>query len=113
MSCIPFILKNSTGVIVIGGIGNLRNESEDTVYIDLDSKEVNCFIINILKYFYFKLKSIIIKKFNYLPFGSSFTNPQFLPLTFGIESSSFIYNITNENRIISFNLQNYEFGGVE
>jgi hypothetical protein len=93
MSCIPFIFANKTGIIVTGGIGNLRTESEDTVFIDLDSKEV--------------------KKFNYLPFGSSFTNPQFLPLTFGVETSSFIYNITNENRIVSFNLQNYEFTGVE
>ena len=92
MACIPFNFKKKKGIIITGGIGNLRNESDDTIYIDLNSKNVN--------------------NFNYLPFGSSFTNPCFLPLTLGVEST-FLYNISNENKIVSFNLQNYSFLGIE
>ena len=95
MACIPFNLTNFTnkkGIIITGGVGSLRNESDDTIFIDLEEKSV--------------------KKFNYMPFASSFTNPLFLPLPFGVEPN-FIYNISNENKIISFNLENYGFSGTE
>ena len=95
MACIPFIpfnIKDKKGVIITGGIGNLRNESDDTIFIDLEKNNVN--------------------KFNYLPFGASFTNPNFLPLTLGVETK-IVYNITNENKIVSFNLENYTFLGTE
>ena len=92
MACIPFNMKNGKGIIITGGVGNLRNESDDTIYIDLEKNNVN--------------------KFNFLPFGASFTNPNFLPLTLGVEPKT-IYNITNENKIISFNLENYSFSGNE
>ena len=92
MSCIPFNFKNKKGIIITGGIGSLRNESDDTIFIDLEEKNV--------------------KKFNSLPFGSTFTNPNFIPLTIGVEATS-IYNISNENRVISFNLENYGFAGIE
>lgn len=92
MACIPFNMKNGKGIIITGGVGNLRNESDDTIYIDLEKNNVN--------------------KFNFLPFGASFTNPNFLPLTLGVEPK-IIYNITNENKIISFNLENYSFSGNE
>ena len=92
MACIPFNMKNGKGIIITGGVGNLRNESDDTIYIDLEKNNVN--------------------KFNFLPFGASFTNPNFLPLTLGVEPK-IIYNITNENKIISFNLENYSFSGIE
>ena len=91
MSCIPFNFANKQGIVVVGGVGSLRNDLEDAIFIELDSKNV--------------------KNFNYLPFQSSFTNPCFLPLSLGIQPK-YIYNITNENEIISFNLEVCEFSGI-
>ena len=92
MACIPLKFNNRNGIIITGGISNLRNESNDTIYIYLDSCNIN--------------------KFNPLPFGCSFTNPYFLPLTFGIEPTS-LYNITNENKIVSYDTKFFTFSGVE
>ena len=92
MACIPFNFTNKQGIIIVGGVGNLRNDLEDTIFIELDTNNV--------------------KKFNVMPFGSSFTNPIFLPLTLGTQPR-YIYNITNENEIISFNLESCQFSGLE
>ena len=92
MACIPWNFNKRNGIIITGGIGNLRNESDDSFYIYLDSCNIN--------------------KFNCLPFGCSFTNPIFLPLTLGIESKIF-YNVTNENKIVSFETNNFTFSGTE
>ena len=92
MACIPFNFTNKQGIIVLGGVGTLRNDLEDAIFIELDTNNV--------------------KKFNILPFGSSFTNPNFLPLTLGAQPR-FIYNVTNENEIISFNLETCQLSAIE
>ena len=92
MSCIPFNFTNKQGIIVVGGVGNLRNDLDDTIFLELDKNNV--------------------KRFNIMPIGSSFTNPNFLSLTLGAQPK-YIYNITNENKIISFNLESYQFSGIE
>ena len=92
MACIPLNFTNKQGIIVVGGVGNLRNDLDDTIFLELDKNNV--------------------KRFNIMPIGSSFTNPNFLPLTLGAQPK-YIYNITNENKIISFNLESYQFSGVE
>ena len=91
MSCIPLNFTNKQGILLIGGIGTLKNDLEDTIFVELDTNNV--------------------KSFNFLPFSSSFTNINFLPLTLGI-SPKYMYNFTNENEIICFNLENYEFSGL-
>ena len=92
MSCIPLNFTNKQGVLLVGGLGSLKNDLEDTIFVELDTNNV--------------------KKFNFLPFASSFTNTNFLTLTLGA-SPKYMYNFTNENEIISFNLENYEFSGLE
>ena len=92
MACIPLNFTNKQGIMVIGGVGNLRNDLEDSIFIELDTNNV--------------------KKFIFLPFGSSFTNPNFLPLTLGTHTR-YIYNISNENEIVCFNLESCKFKGIE
>ena len=92
MSCIPINFTNKQGILLVGGLGSLKNDLEDNIFIELDTNNV--------------------KKFNLLPFASSFTNTNFLPLTLGI-SPKYMYNFDNENEIVCFNLENYEFSGLE
>ena len=92
ISCIPLNFTNKQGILLVGGIGALKNDLEDSIFVELDTNN--------------------IKKFSPLPLASSFTNTNFLPLTLGI-SPKYMYNFTNENEIICFNLENYEFSGLE
>ena len=89
-SCIPYTKDNKKGVIVVGGINSLRNETKETVLIDLDSNKA--------------------ESYNQLPFNSSFTNSNFN----GFDKYSCcneLINISNEFNVIRFNLDNNNFYG--
>ena len=89
-SCIPYIKDNKKGVIVVGGINSLRNETKETVFIDLDSNKA--------------------ESYNQLPSNSSFTNSYFN----GFDKYSCcneLINISNEFNVIRFNLDNNNFYG--
>ena len=90
-ACIPFAKENKNGVIIVGGINSLRNETKETVFIDLDSNKGDVF--------------------NQLPINSSFTNSYFT--TFGKYSCyNEMINISNEFNVVKFNLDNNNFFGL-
>ena len=90
-ACIPFEKDKQKGVIIVGGINSLRNETKETVFINLDSNKGELF--------------------NQLPFNSSFTNSYFI--SFGKYSCyNEMINISNEFNIVKFNLDNNNFFGI-
>ena len=90
-SCIPFEKKENKGILIIGGVNALRNETKEVVYIDLDNEKAELF--------------------NQLPCNSSFTNIYFT--NFGKYSSfNETINISNEFNIIKFNLDKNTFLGA-
>ena len=90
-ACIPFEKDKQKGVIIVGGINSLRNETKETVFINLDSNKGEVF--------------------NQLPFNSSFTNSYFI--SFGKYSCyNELINISNEFNVVKFNLDNNNFFGL-
>ena len=90
-ACIPFEKDKQKGVIIVGGINSLRNETKETVFINLDSNKGELF--------------------NQLPFNSSFTNSYFI--SFGKYSCyNEMINISNEYNVVKFNLDNNNFFGL-
>ena len=90
-ACIPLEKEEKKGVIVVGGINSLRNETKETLFVDLDNNKADVF--------------------NPLPYNSSFTNSYFT--TFG-KYSCFkeMINISNEFNVVKFNLDNNNFFGL-
>ena len=87
-ACIPFIRDNQKGVIITGGINSLRNESKETVHINIEKNKAEIF--------------------SPLPFNCSFTNSYFINFdkyALGNE----IINITNEFKVVRFNLDTFDF----
>ena len=90
-ACIPFEKDKQKGVIIVGGINSLRNETKETVFINLDSNKGELF--------------------NQLPFNSSFTNSYFI--SFGKYACyNELINISNEFNVVKFNLDNNNFFGL-
>ena len=90
-ACIPFEKNTKKGVIVVGGINSLRNETKETVFVNLDENKAELF--------------------NPLQFNSSFTNSYFV--TFGKYSCyNEMINISNEFNVVKFNLDNNNFFGL-
>ena len=89
-SCIPHQKDGKKGVIIVGGINSLRNETKETIFIDIDAN-----------------KSEI---FNSLPINSTFTNSYFIHFDkYSCENE--MINISNELNVIRFNLDNNSFIG--
>ena len=89
-ACIPYEKDKQKGVIVVGGINSLRNETKETVFINLETNRADLF--------------------NQLPFNSSFTNSYFT--TFGKYSCfNEMINISNEFNVVKFNLDTNNFFG--
>ena len=87
-SCIPFIRSEQNGVIITGGINSLRNETKETVYINLD-----------------KYKAEV---FNPLRVNSSFNNSYFINFDrYSIGNE--IFNFSNEFNVVRFNLDRSDF----
>ena len=90
-ACIPFEKNTKKGVIVVGGINSLRNETKETVFVNLDENKAELF--------------------NPLQFNSSFTNSYFT--TFGKYSCyNEMINISNEFNVVKFNLDTNNFFGL-
>ena len=90
-SCIPYEKNKQKGVIVVGGINSLRNETKETVFINLETNKADLF--------------------NPLPANSSFTNSYFT--TFGNYSCfNEMINISNEFNVVKFNLDTNNFFGL-
>ena len=90
-ACIPIVKENKRAVIIVGGINSLRNETKETVFIDLDTNKGDTY--------------------SPLPFNSSFTNSYFT--TFDKYScSNEMFNISNEFNIVKFNLDTNKFYGL-
>ena len=74
-ACIPFDRDNQKGVIITGGINSLRNETKETVYINIDKNKAEVF--------------------SPLPMNSSFTNVYFKNFEeYGIGNE--VINFSNE-----------------
>ena len=87
-SCIPFIRGEQNGVIITGGINSLRNETKETVYINLDKNKAEVF--------------------NPLRVNSSFSNSYFISFDkFSISNE--IFNFSNEFNVVRFNLDRSDF----
>ena len=87
-SCIPLTRDEQNGVIITGGINSLRNETKETVYINMD-----------------KFKAEV---FAPLPHNSSFNNSNFINFDkYAINNE--IINFSNEFNVERFNLDKYEF----
>ena len=87
-ACIPFEKERQKGVIIVGGINSLRNETKETVFINLDSNKAELF--------------------NQLPFNSSFTNSYFTSFD-KYACYNEMFNISNEFNVVRFNLENNNF----
>ena len=87
-ACIPFEKEKQKGVIIIGGINSLRNETKETVFINLDSNKGEIF--------------------NQLPYNSSFTNSYFINFD-KYSCYNEIFNISNEFNVVRFSLDNNNF----
>ena len=90
-ACIPFCKDNKKGVIIVGGINSLRNETKETVFIDLDSNKGEIF--------------------SQLPYSSSFTNSFFTSFD-KYSCGNEMINISNEFNVVKFNLDNNGFYGL-
>jgi hypothetical protein len=90
-ACIPVCKENKKSVIIVGGINSLRNETKETVQIDLEINRGELY--------------------NQLPFNSSFTNSQFNGFD-KYSCSNDIVNISNEFNVVRFNLDNNNFYGL-
>ena len=90
-ACIPVCKENKKSVIIVGGINSLRNETKETVQIDLEINRGELY--------------------NQLPFNSSFTNSQFNGFD-KYSCSNDIVNISNEFNVVRFNLDNNSFYGL-
>ena len=89
-SCIPHQKDGKKGVIIVGGINSLRNETKETIFIDIESNKAEAF--------------------NSLPINSTFTNSYFLNFD-KYSCYNEIINISNELNVIRFNLENNSFIG--
>ena len=87
-ACIPLIRDNQKGVIITGGINSLRNESKETVHINIEKNKAEVF--------------------SPLPINSSFTNSYFINFD-KYSCGNELINITNEFNVIKFNLDKFEF----
>ena len=87
-ACIPFEKEKQKGVIIVGGINSLRNETKETVFINLDSNKGELF--------------------NQLPFNSSFTNSYFTNFD-KYSCYNEMFNISNEFNVVRFSLDNNNF----
>ena len=88
-ACIPFEKKDKKGVIIVGGINSLRSESKETVFINTDTNKADLFN-------------------NQLPCNVSFNNSYFVNFD-KYSCSKDIYNITNDFKVVKFNLDNNNF----
>ena len=87
-ACIPIIKDKQKGVIITGGINSLRNESKETVHINIEKNKAEVF--------------------NPLPSNLSFTNSYFINFDkFALGNE--LINISNEFKVVKFNLDNNEF----
>ena len=87
-SCIPLTRDEQSGVIITGGINSLRNETKETVYINLDKYKADVFTP--------------------LPMNSSFNNSYFINFE-KYATSNEIINFSNEFNLVRFNLDKSEF----
>ena len=89
-SCIPYEKEDKKGAIIVGGINSLRNETKETVFVNIETNKADLF--------------------NQLPVNSSFTNSHFL--NFGNYSCyNEMINFSNEFNIIRFNMDDNNFYG--
>ena len=87
-ACIPIIRDGQKGVIITGGINSLRNETKETVHINIEKNKAEVFTP--------------------LPVNSSFTNSYFIDFD-KYSCANEIINISNEFNVVRFNLDKYEF----
>jgi hypothetical protein len=87
-ACIPFVRDNQKGVIITGGINSLRNESKETVHINIEKNRAEVFTP--------------------LPVNSSFTNSYFINFD-KYACGNELVNITNEFNVVKFSLDKYVF----
>ena len=87
-ACIPIVRDSQKGVIITGGINSLRNESKETVHINIEKNKAEVF--------------------SPLPTNSSFTNSYFVYFD-KYALTNEIFNISNEYNVIKYNLDKNEF----
>ena len=87
-ACIPFDRDNQKGVIITGGINSLRNETKETVYINIEKNKAEVF--------------------SPLPINSSFTNVYFKNFE-EYKIGNEMINFSNEFNVIKFNLDKFDF----
>jgi len=89
-SCIPHQKDGKKGVIIVGGINSLRNETKEAIFIDIESNKA--------------------ETFNSLPINSTFSNSYFIHFD-KYSCDNEMINISNEFNIIRFNSENNSFFG--
>ena len=88
-ACIPFDRDGQKGVIITGGINSLRNETKETVYINIDKNKAEIF--------------------SPLPMNSSFTNVYFKNFE-EYKIGNELVNFSNEFNAVKFDLDKFVFG---
>ena len=87
-ACIPFDRDGQKGVIITGGINSLRNETKETVYINIDKNKAEIF--------------------SPLPMNSSFTNVYFKNFE-EYKIGNELVNLSNEFNAVKFDLDKFVF----
>ena len=87
-ACIPLIRDGQKGILITGGINSLRNETKETVYINIEKSKAEVF--------------------NPLPVNTSFTNSYFVNFE-KYAISNDIINFSNDFNAIKFSCDKFEF----
>jgi hypothetical protein len=87
-ACIPLTRDGQKGILITGGINSLRNETKETVYINIEKSKAEVF--------------------NPLPINTSFTNPYFVNFD-KYSISNDIINFSNDFNAVKFNCEKLDF----